>query len=135
MGGKRISPEQQEQVRIMHALGKSDGDVAVAVGISKAAVFNIRRKQAAEGDSQENIATRNRVQALKDEFVEGAWEAVRKGTTLVNDKLTQIIESGSVSEHDLREITTACGTLIDKARLTAGEATQIVDNVVKFEDL
>lgn len=130
---KPTDPQTMERVRALLASGVGVNEVARQVGMSSGGVSHLKKKLE-EDDSFKQLRADK-----KQEFIDKAWEAAAKGIRIVNTKLDAIEKSPELAaETDMREISTAVGTMIDKARLAAGESTQIVGGNVKlmrFEDL
>lgn len=126
--------EIKEQARALLASGVGVNEVARRLGMSSGGVSGLK-KQFEKDKSFEQLRAEK-----QKEFIEKAWKIAAKGVDLVDRRLDQIAKSDeNVSATDMREISTAVGTMIDKARLASGEATQImggsVNVITKFEDL
>lgn len=125
--------EVKEEARALLSSGVGVNEVARRLGMSSAGVSGLK-KQFEKDKSFEQLRAKK-----QKEFIDRAWEAASKGMDLINRRIDQIASSDEkVAATDMREISTAVGTMIDKARLASGEATQIVDGqigIVRFEDL
>lgn len=130
--GKPLTVEKREQVRALLASGVGVNETARQTGLSSGTISNLKKSLEKDKDFEQLTAIK------KKEFVDKAWEAAQKGIQIMNDKLCYIASDEElVRSTDMREISTAVGTMIDKARLASGEATQIVDgkvSLLKFED-
>lgn len=129
---KPTDPQTMEKVRALLASGVGVNEVARQVGMSSAGVSGLKKRLEQDKSFEQERADK------KQEFIELAWQAAAKGIRIVNAKLDDIEKSQELAaKTDMREISTAVGTMIDKARLAAGESTQIVDGKVellRFED-
>lgn len=130
---KPTDPQTLEKVRALLASGVGVNEVARQVGMSSAGVSGLKKRLEQDKSFEQERADK------KQEFIELAWQAAAKGIRIVNAKLDDIEKSQELAaKTDMREISTAVGTMIDKARLAAGESTQIVGGKVelmRFEDL
>lgn len=130
---KPTSPEKLEEARALLASGVGVNEVARRLNMSKAGVSGLKKKFE-EDPNFEQLRTQK-----QREFINLAWEAAEKGIRILNKKLERILSDDEVAAStDMREISTSVGTMIDKARLASGEATQIVDgkiDIIRFEDL
>ena len=130
---KPTDPQTMEKVRALLASGVGVNEVARQVGMSSAGVSGLKKRLEQDKSFEQERANK------KLEFIDKAWEAAAKGIRIVNTKLEAIEKSPELAaETDMREISTAVGTMIDKARLAAGESTQILGGKVelmRFEDL
>ena len=130
---KPTDPQTFEKVRALLASGVGVNEVARQVGMSSGGVSGLKKRLEQDKSFEQERADKKR------EFIELAWQAARTGIQIVNDKLGYIANDDELKRStDMREITTSVGTMIDKARLAAGESTQIVDGnmkIVRFEDL
>lgn len=129
---KPTDPQTLEKVRALLASGVGVNEVARQVGMSSAGVSGLKKRLEQDKSFEQERADK------KQEFIELAWQAAAKGIRIVNAKLDDIEKSQELAaKTDMREISTAVGTMIDKARLAAGESTQNVNGTVsllKFED-
>ena len=130
---KPTDPQTLEKVRALLASGVGVNEVARQVGMSSGGVSGLKKRLEQDKSFEQERADKKR------EFIELAWQAARTVIQIVNDKLGYIANDDELKRStDMREITTSVGTMIDKARLAAGESTQIVDGnmkIVRFEDL
>lgn len=108
---KRITPEQREQVLMLLAMGKSQNQTAKELGIAKATVNKIANETP---DELDRLRTEKKV-----EFMNKAWEVIDKYLERLNEK-------DLINKTPAQGCTTVIGTLIDKSRLIAGEATEHV---------
>lgn len=129
---KPTDPQTLEKVRALLASGVGVNEVARQVGMSSAGVSGLKKRLEQDKSFEQERADK------KQEFIELAWQAAAKGIRIVNAKLDDIEKSQELAaKTDMREISTAVGTMIDKARLAAGESTQNVNGTVsllRFED-
>ena len=131
--GKPTDPQTMEKVRALLESNVGVNEVARQLNMSKSTVSGLKKKFEAD-DSFVQIRTDK-----KQEFIEKAWEVAGKGIEIIKRRMEQISsDDEAIASTDMREVTTAVGTMIDKARLTAGESTQIVGGkveITRFEDL
>ncbi len=146
---KRYSPEIKEKAYMMSACGSSAYEISRKLNVPRQTVEGwIKARRAADPDKYEAI----RENARKG-FVEQATGIIDKGMELLDrrittaldfekelDKLLSDLEDGKVASvtelrniaakleqlkiYNLKDITTAIGTLYDKRALAKGEATE-----------
>lgn len=159
--GKKYSNIQKEQIIADYLTCGNYETVARRYSMSTSTIRDWVRKAEEDGTIAE---LRNE---KKKEFVNIAWSAIGKGVELINRRVARALENESELDklidevmdntdisaeekkaavkkitamklEDITKISTAMGTLYDKAALANNEATQRIDgnlNITKFEDL
>lgn len=140
MRGQRTDKPTQEKIRALYASGLNPMAISHELKMPYSSVKSIVYRFKAEEPKNEDEKTLAELRLEKQkEFINNAWESAMLGSQIVRQKLTMISsDTEAMAATDMREITTSVGTMIDKARLASGEATQIIDGqvaVVRFEDL
>lgn len=159
--GKKYSNIQREQILADYLTEGSITAIARRYSMSSNTIYEWLRKGEEDGTLQKLRDEKKR------EFINVAWSTIGKGAELINRRVARALENESELDklideimdntdisaeekkaavkkitamklEDITKISTAMGTLYDKAALANNEATQRIDgnlNITKFEDL
>jgi phosphoglycolate phosphatase-like HAD superfamily hydrolase len=117
----RVSEEERETLRRLHAEGKGRNEIARQLGRSAGTVTNIASEL---GLSFDRSATKKASEARAAYAEERRLELIGKGFDKADDMLAAIADAG-----EFQKWSVALGTLVDKARLETGQATNRSETV------
>ena len=138
--GRRTDKPTEEKIRALYASGNNGRAISRELNMPYSTIKSIiyRLQDQKPKSADEKTLAQLRLENQKA-FINGAWEAARKGMNIINAKLDAIATNEEMAAAvDMREVSTSVGTMIDKARLASGESTQIVEGqvtITRFEDL
>ena len=118
--GKPTPDAKKEQIRalLMATPDASSRDIAKVVELPDRTVRDVM-SEVKQTDDYAVIR-----QAKKEQFIDEAWDTVKKIHLKINEKLENM-DAEQLSKVNIRDLAVAMGTIYDKQALAAGEPTMI----------
>lgn len=128
ISGKKLTPKQVENMIAVYAETGSFAATARRCAVSPATVSNYV-KGTTKAAREVPIDVLNVRDERRKDFVNKAWENIGKANDLIGRRLDWLADRSdmspeSLADVDMRELTTAMGTLYDKAALVDGDPTE-----------
>jgi len=124
--GKRIDDKRREQARAIIYLNPdvSEPELARSIGIGKSTAHYLKKDIVDNEIGSDNLETLR--EQKKAEFIQEAWDTVKKIHLKINDKL-DAMSADELKKANIRDLAIALGTIYDKQALASGEPTQITE--------
>jgi predicted transcriptional regulator len=132
MRGKKTSEADKEKVKAVVYLNPTatHSDISRETGIPRPTIINMLK--------DENFLDKDKFdearQRKKVEFINDAWEIVKKAALKINLKL-DTMDAEALQKVNIRDLAVALGTIYDKQALASGEPTQISERVEPTPEL
>jgi hypothetical protein len=123
MRGKKITDEQKERVKAVIYLNPelNHSDIARQTGIPRPTIIDMLKDEGfLDKDKFDELR-----QLKKQEFISKAFDLAMQTLNVIADKVASFKDKEALQKANIRDLTTALGTLYDKQALASGEPTQI----------
>ena len=122
--GKKVTEEEKERIKAVIYTDPtlSQSDIARRVKMPLTTVHCIMREPGfLDADKYEQAR-----QEAKKQFIAKAFELALQTLDIIGDKVVSLKDAENLKKANIRDLTTALGTLYDKQALASGEATSII---------
>ena len=131
--GKKTSDEDREKVKTVVYLNPlaSQSEIARQTRIPLTTVHEMLKEEGfLDKDKYEELR-----ESKKQEFIGKAFDLAMETLDVIGDKITSLKDIEALKKANIRDLTTALGTLYDKQALASGEPTMISERQEPTPDL
>jgi hypothetical protein len=131
--GKKTSEDKREQVKAVLYLNPlaSQSEIARQTRIPLTTVHEMLKEEGfLDKDKYEELR-----ESKKQEFIGKAFDLAMETLDVIGDKITSLKDIEALKKANIRDLTTALGTLYDKQALASGEPTIISERQEPTPDL
>jgi hypothetical protein len=131
--GKKTSDEDREKVKTVVYLNPlaSQSEIARQTRIPLTTVHEMLKEEGfLDKDKYEELR-----ESKKQEFIGKAFDLAMETLDVIGDKITSLKDIEALKKANIRDLTTALGTLYDKQALASGEPTIISERQEPTPDL
>lgn len=124
MPGPKKDEQKREIVKTLLYINPdmSERDIAKQAGIANSQAHYIKNEILNNVEDRDNFEQLRAIK--KQEFINNAWELVKKSLLKINEKLESLTPE-QLQKVNIRDLAVTMGTIYDKQALASGEATVI----------